>query len=150
MSLPSIMQWLGADGAGGDLAGPLHDAGHPHAALECGPFALAQRAGGPTVIAVAQPRSVIRYEDDKRVLVEAVPFEGVENSAHRPIDLTDYIAVESSCCLAPKIIRNMQGHMGHWMRQIQEESVVLVGIDKCYSSLGERDCKLLLILVRDL
>ena len=82
--------------AGGDLAGPAHDARHAHAPFKGCELAAAQRAGGARMVAVGQIRPVVRGEDHQGVVIQAVLFEGSQNLAHRPVQLLDHVAVDAA------------------------------------------------------
>ena len=63
-------------------------------------LALAQRPGRAGVVAVGQPRAVVRGEDDQRVVVEAVLLQRGEDLADGPVDLlitSPYEAALGSC-----------------------------------------------------
>ena len=73
---------------------------------------LAQPQGLPAVIAVAQPRAVVRREDHQSVSIQIQPLQRVEDLADRPIDLLDHVSVQPRCVLPLNFSETNSGTCG--------------------------------------
>ena len=104
---------------------------------------------GRAVVAEAQPRPVVRREDDQRALVEAEALQGGEHFAHRPVDFLDHVAVEAQGRMAAEFVAHVQRHVRHAVGEIEEEGPRGAALDELYSPLGVPRGELLLILVRE-
>ncbi len=91
------------------------------AAVEARPLALAQRLGGAAMVAVAEPRPVVGGEHHQRVVIEPVLLQGVEDLAHRPVDLLDHVAVEPALGFAAKLVAHVERDVGHIRHDIEED-----------------------------
>jgi hypothetical protein len=82
------------------------------------------------VIAVAEPRAVVRAEQDHRVPVEIEAAERAQDLADGPVDLHDHVAEEALLRFALEFVRNVQRDVTHRVRHIEEEGLVLVLLDE--------------------
>jgi hypothetical protein len=137
-------------GASGNLGGPFHEARDAGAALPAGAFALAQRPGAASVLAVAEPGAVVGGEDDPGVVFEAVLFERVHNLADGPVHLHHDIGEESFAGLALVLVAHKQGHMHHAVREVEKEGLVLVFLDELHAACGVVGGEMCLIFGGDL
>ena len=78
---------LVADRSGGCRPRPPHDARHALPAFEGGSLAFAKTARRAGVVAVVDPRPVVRSEHDDRIGGRAALFQRLEHFAHAPVDL---------------------------------------------------------------
>ena len=77
------------------MAGPPSNSGFTHAALEGTALAATQRARGPAVFPLGEPRAVVAGKDNKRVVGQFELEEGVEDLTDAPIDFLDPIAIRT-------------------------------------------------------
>ena len=93
------------------------------------------------MIAVREPRSVIRREDEQRVFFQLLLLQRLHHLAHRPVDLFDHIAEETALRLACKLLRNMQRHMRHVVREVEEERLLAIRRDELHRALRVFGCE---------
>ncbi len=74
-------------------------------------------------------------------------MERIHHLADRPIDLFDHVPVKAALGVAAKLVADVQGHVRHVVRQIQEERALLVFLDELDRMLRVPGCELVLILV---
>ena len=53
-----------------------------------------------------------------------------QDLAHGRVDLLDHVAIQALLRLAPVCLTDVQRHVRHRMRQVEEEGPVLVAIDE--------------------
>ena len=140
---------LVADTTRREATGPPGDAGDPLAAFPSGALALAEGAGAASVIAIAEPRSVVAGEKDHGVVVDALLLEGSEDFTDRPIDFHDHIAVEPLLRLALELFRHVERHVGHRVGDVEEKRAVLLALDEIHGLLGVAGRQAGLDLTRD-
>src|SRR5206468_657266 len=116
--------------------GPASDEGNARAALPRGCLAFAQRPGRAAVVAVREPRPVIREENDERVLVKTEPFQRGHDLSGAPVDLFTGVAIEAPLCLAPELLARPKWNMWHRVCDVKKERLVLVLLDELQRPLG--------------
>ena len=121
----------------GIMSGPARDERHAHAAFERGELAAAKRRGASRVLAIAEEGTVVGGEEDQRVVVQAEAFQCVENHAHAPVEFLDDIGVQSGSGFAAERVARVDRHMGHDVREVEEERLVLVPLDEVDAELGD-------------
>ena len=112
---------LVADRSGGRRPRPPHDARHALPAFEGGSLAFAKTARRAGVVAVVDPRPVVRSEHDDRIGGRAALFQRLEHFAHAPVDLHHHVAVQSLLAFALELVRDEERHVRHGVGQVEEE-----------------------------
>ncbi len=126
-----------AAGSGGDSAGPAGHARDSHAALVGLSFAASKRQ---VAALPGTGRAVVGGEQDQCLLVDAAFVEGLEQLAHRPVDLLHPVSIETVSGLATEPLGRHQWQMDGGVGQIQEEGMRLVGVDELDRLLGVLPC----------
>ncbi len=88
------------------------------------------------MVAVVQPRSVIRGKDHERLAIESMPGERRQDLSDRPVDFFHHVAIHAGGRLALELVADVQRNMGHALRHVQQEGLILVAIDKTNRVLG--------------
>ena len=121
---------LAADGPGRDAPGPAREEWTADAALERRPLAFAEMGRRPRMLAVTQPRPVVRGEHHQRILLQTVLLQRRQHLPDRPVQFHDHVAVQSLLRLALVFVRHEQRDVGHAVRQVEKEGFVLVLVDE--------------------
>ena len=100
------------------------------------------------MIAVAQPWTIVRREDDHRVLLEVMLPQCVQDLADRPVEFHNDVAEQASFALAAKLVGHVERNMDHRVRHIKKERLVLVAINEVDGLLRIDSRQLLLVLGR--
>src|SRR3989337_1705624 len=98
MSWPSILRsGVSSPGAGGDLAGPTHDAGRAKAAFVGRPAPAPQRRVLPVRLGPSPLKSaVVGGPHDQRSLVQPLLFQAAKDLARRPVQFFHARAVDAA------------------------------------------------------
>ena len=73
------------------------------------------------MVAVVDPRPVVRSEHDDRIGGRAALFQRLEHFAHAPVDLHHHVAVQSLLAFALELVRDEERHVRHGVGQVEEE-----------------------------
>ena len=139
-----------ADGVGRYGSGPPHERAFTATTVEHRALALAERRGRAGVVAVTQPRAVVGGEDDERVFVELVFAERVEDPADAPVDLHHHVTEQAGPAFALELIGDIQRHVHHRVRHVDEKWTLLVLLDERDGALGVLRGELLLVFAGNL
>lgn len=138
-----------ADGPGWNLSGPGHDAGDAAAAVEHGAFPFAQRGCGSSVIAVAEPWTIVGCEDNQCIVFDVVFAKCLDDLADGPVDFHQDIGEESATAAILKVSAGEEWHVDHGVWQVEEEGLLAAAIDEGGSFLGIKAGEFSLVLGSD-
>jgi hypothetical protein len=79
----------------------------------------------PILVSIIQHRAVVRAEDHKRVIRQAVLIQGIHDFADGPIELQDGFATRSGAAFALETLVWYARHVIVMGREKQEEALVL-------------------------
>src|SRR5262249_40555545 len=99
---------LPALGARWNFSRPAHNARFACAPFPARAFPFAQWVRRAGMVAIAQPRSVVRSEDHPGVLLETRSLERGHHLPHRPVDFLDDVAIKAARRLATKPLAHVQ------------------------------------------
>ena len=119
-----------ADNAGPDLAGPPEDGGLSHSAVPCAAFAAAEQACRAALLIEDQPGAVVGGEGHEGILGQSGLAKGVEHLPDAPVDFLDHVAVESAEAGVVELLGGEEGHVGQVVGEVDEEGLLLVGLDE--------------------
>ena len=121
---------FGAGGVGRDAARPSHQGWLTLTTVEGGSFSFSKGTSRASVVTIGEPGTVVRGVDDKRVVIERISLDGVENLADGPVDLHDYVAIHTLFGFARELVGDEQRDVGHAVRDVEEEGFILVLVDE--------------------
>lgn len=105
-------------------------------AFEGGTFAIAKWSGGATVVFKLEPRAVVGSEDEVGVLIELQLAEEVDEAADFVVDVFDDIGVGVGGIGVADVIGHIERNVRHGVGEVEEEGLVLVGLDEVHGLLG--------------
>ena len=88
------------------------------------------------MVAVGDPRTVVRGEDHQRIALQPQLFERPEHLADAPVQLHHHVAVKPLFAFALEFVRDGQRHVRHRVGQIEEEGALPVLADELHAPLG--------------
>ena len=102
-----------------------------HTAIKTGSFGFAEWCGAG-VIAIADPRTIVRAKEHEGVLGQAMLFECTHHLPHGPIDFHHDIAIETDTGLPLELVAHKERHVRHGMGQIKKEGLLLIAPNEIY------------------
>lgn len=101
------------------------------------------------MIAVGDPRAVIRGKQDEGVGGDLGGVEGLEDFADRPIEFHHNIAIQAGTRFILELVAAEERHVRHRMGQVKEERPVAVAMNEIDGAFGVPGGELGLVLGRD-
>lgn len=97
------------------------------------------------MFAVAEPWSVVRSEDDERIVFDLVFAECGDNLTDGPVDFHEYVGEESFAAAILEFIAGEERHVDHGVWQVQEERAFTAAINEGGGFFGIESCEFCLI-----
>jgi len=85
------------------------------APFEHGKLAFSQRLGRTCVVAIFEPRTIVRSENNQCLLVQFKAVKRLQNLSDRPVKFHHHVAVKSLLTLATEFVGDKQRDMHHRM-----------------------------------